>query len=304
MTQPLAPIPPDLAALGATPAAILARVEARAVLDFTPCGNGQMIWRSWGEGVPLVLLHGGYGSWSHWLRNVLPLSRHRRVIAADLPGLGGSATPPEPHSAESIAGIVAAGLERLLPGDTPLELAGFSFGGVVGGHVAARLGTRLRRFVIVGSNGFGLKRAELAPMGSWRRAETREARLQVHQQALGTVMFADAARIDPVALSLQERNAEAGRVRSPAISITDTLLRALPHVRAPLAGIWGGEDNIARGHIAERRAALLSVQPGADFHIVPGAGHWVSYEAAPAFNATLLRVLEGSEATAPASADR
>lgn len=303
MMQPLAPIPPDLATLGPTPDAILAQVEARAELAFTPCGDGQMAWRSWGEGAPLVLLHGGYGSWSHWIRNVLPLSRHRRVIAADLPGLGGSAAPPEPHSAESLAGIVAAGLERLLPGKTPLELVGFSFGGVVGGHVAALLGARLRRFVIVGSNGFGLKRAELAPMGSWRRAETREERLRVHRQALSTIMFADAARIDPVALHVQEMNAEAGRVRSPAISSTDTLLRALPRVRAPLAGIWGGEDNIARGHIAERRAALRGVQPGADFHIVPGAGHWVSYEAAPAFNATLLRVLEGSEATAPASAD-
>jgi pimeloyl-ACP methyl ester carboxylesterase len=303
MMQALAPIPPDLAALGPTPEEIQAHVEGLAVRTGTPCGDGQMVWRSWGQGAPLVLLHGGYGSWSHWIRNVLPLARHRRVIAADLPGLGGSAAPPEPHSAESLADILVAGLEQLLPRDTKLELVGFSFGGVVGGHVAARLGTRLRRFVIVGSNGFGLPRADLAPMGSWRRAETREERLQVHRQTLAAMMFADATRIDPVALHLQEQNAEAGRVRSPAISITDTLRRVLPLVRAPLTGIWGGEDNIARGNIEARHAALRDIQPGVDFHTVPGAGHWVSYEAASAFNATLLRALEASEATLSASAD-
>jgi pimeloyl-ACP methyl ester carboxylesterase len=303
MMQALASIPSDLAALGATPEAIQAHVDGLSIRAGTPCGDGHMVWRCWGQGAPLVLLHGGYGSWSHWIRNVLPLARHRQVIAPDLPGLGSSATPPEPHSAESLAAIVVAGLEELLPGDKKLELVGFSFGGVVGGHVAARLGTRLRRFVIVGSNGFGLPRADLAPMGSWRRAETREERLNVHRQTLGAMMFADATRIDPVALHLQEQNAEAGRVRSPAISITDTLRRALPLVRAPLTGIWGSEDNIARGSIGARRAALRDIQPGADFHIIPGAGHWVSYEAAPAFNATLLRVLEASEATVSASAD-
>ncbi|HEX4114045.1 MAG TPA: hypothetical protein VH020_16050, partial [Stellaceae bacterium] len=38
----------------------------------TPCGDGTMVWREWGEGVPVVLLHGGYGSWQHWLRNIAP----------------------------------------------------------------------------------------------------------------------------------------------------------------------------------------------------------------------------------------
>ena len=29
--------------------------------------NGVKVsWRSWGKGTPLVLLHGGYGSWRHW----------------------------------------------------------------------------------------------------------------------------------------------------------------------------------------------------------------------------------------------
>ncbi|HEV2100696.1 MAG TPA: alpha/beta fold hydrolase, partial [Stellaceae bacterium] len=73
-------------------------VAAEARRIETPCGDGAMAWRVWGSGPPLVLLHGGYGSWMHWIRNVLPLSRLFTVVACDLPGLGESATPPEPHT--------------------------------------------------------------------------------------------------------------------------------------------------------------------------------------------------------------
>src|SRR5260370_12944342 len=102
-----------------------------------PCGAGSMVWHCWGGGPPLVLLHGGYGSWSHWIRNVLPLSRWFRVIAPDLPGLGDSATPPEPWTAEGLAQIIVAGLDKIGPRSDELPLAGLSFGRVVCGHVWA-----------------------------------------------------------------------------------------------------------------------------------------------------------------------
>ncbi|HJZ17892.1 MAG TPA: hypothetical protein VJ251_21020, partial [Stellaceae bacterium] len=58
--------------------------EARRVE--TRCGNGHMVWHVWGDGPALALLHGGYGSWTHWIRNVIPLSRTFTVAAPDLPG--------------------------------------------------------------------------------------------------------------------------------------------------------------------------------------------------------------------------
>ncbi|OYW10223.1 MAG: hypothetical protein B7Z53_01440 [Rhodospirillales bacterium 12-71-4] len=294
LLQSLAPIPPDMAALGTTPAAIEAQVAGLAQRRETPCGDGSLVWHVWGEGgqaPPLVLLHGGYGGWSHWIRNVLPLSRDRQVLAVDLPGLGQSATPPAPEDPQAMAAIVVDGLHRLLPGGAALDLVGFSFGGVLGGPVAVQLGAALRRFVIVGSNGLGLPRAPMAPMGSWRRQPDRAARLAVHRQTLEVLMFADAARIDPLALHLQERNAEAGRVRSPVISRTDILARSLPPLRGRLAGIWGAQDNVGRGAIAARREVLRAADPALPFHVIPGAGHWVSYEAAEAFNATLAGLL-------------
>ena len=123
-------------------------VAAEAIRVETPCGDGKMVWRIWGAGPPLVLFHGGYGSWTHWIRNVLPLSRSFTVIAPDLPGLGESATPPEPHTAEGLASILVGGIDLVLPRREPLHLAGFSFGGVLGRACrspARRPGARLYR---------------------------------------------------------------------------------------------------------------------------------------------------------------
>jgi pimeloyl-ACP methyl ester carboxylesterase len=118
-------------------------VAAEAERLETPCEDGHMIWHIWGAGPPLVLLHGGYGSWTHWIRNVLPLSREFTVAAPDLPGLGESATPPEPHTAAGLARIIVEGLEIAFSRHVDLHIAGFSFGGVLGGQVAAQLGDRV-----------------------------------------------------------------------------------------------------------------------------------------------------------------
>lgn len=71
------------------------RVAAAGTRVETPCGAGRLVWYSWGQGRPLLLLHGGSGSWTHWIRNVETLAAAGyQVIAPDLPGSGDSALPP------------------------------------------------------------------------------------------------------------------------------------------------------------------------------------------------------------------
>jgi pimeloyl-ACP methyl ester carboxylesterase len=43
-----------------------------------------------GAGRPLVLVHGGHGSWLHWVRNIEALSAKRTLWIPDLPGYGDS----------------------------------------------------------------------------------------------------------------------------------------------------------------------------------------------------------------------
>ena len=267
-------------------------IGAGARLLHTPCGGGSMVWRVWGSGPLLVLLHGGYGSWMHWICNVVPLSRRFTVAAPDLPGLGDSATPPEPHTAEGLAQIIVDGLAALFPHHASVHLAGFSFGGVLGGHVAARLGDRVRTFTIVGSNGLGLVRQPTAlerlPPGA---SETQA--LAVARHNVGALMIADPAKIDDLAVYIQARNAPRGRIKSRRFSRADTLARALPLVKARIDGIWGERDATAYPHLADRARALRQVQPAARFEVIPGAGHWVQYEAADQFNPLLAELAAG-----------
>ncbi len=270
--------------------AVVAGAAAEAIRAETPCGDGLMVWRIWGAGPALVLLHGGYGSWTHWIRNVLPLARAFTVIAPDLPGLGESATPPEPHTAQGLAAILVDGLDRILPRQERLHLAGFSFGGVLGGHVAAQLGERVRAFTVVGSNGLGLVRQPTdlrrVPPGA-----SREEALAVHRHNLGALMIADPDKIDELAVYIQSENAPRGRIRSRRFSRADTLVRALPDVKASLDGIWGGRDATAWPHLDERRETLRSFQPEARFEVIEGAGHWVQIEAADLFNPLLSEIV-------------
>ncbi|MGH7029399.1 MAG: alpha/beta fold hydrolase [Stellaceae bacterium] len=276
----------------------VAGIAAEAHRVETPCGDGGMVWRLWGRGPALVLLHGGYGSWTHWVRNVLPLSRAFTVIAPDLPGLGESATPPEPHTAEGLARIIVDGLDIVLPRRERMHIAGFSFGGVLGGHVVAQLGERVRAFTVVGSNGLGLVRQPTDLRRVPPGAPTEEA-LAVHRHNLGAMLIADPAKIDELAVYLQSENAPRARVRSRRFSRADTLARALPLITARLGGIWGGLDATAYPYLDERAQILRSFQPEARIEVIEGAGHWVQYEAADRFNPLLTEIAAQHRSASP-----
>lgn len=275
-----------MAVISGATKALVEGIAAEAERFETPCGDGHMVWHSWGSGPPLVLLHGGYGSWTHWIRNVLPLSNQFRVLAPDLPGLGDTATPPEPWTAAGLAAIVVDGINRIVPRDAELRLAGFSFGGVIGGSVAAQLGDRLRNFTVVGSNGLGLERSP-TPLKRVPPDAGETEEFATHRYNLNQLMIADPDKIDKLALWLQKTNHARARMRSRRFSRSGALIEALPQVKARLAGIWGERDATAYPHVAERARILRSIQPEARFATIPDAGHWVQFEAADPFNPLL-----------------
>ena len=276
----------------------LERLARAAVLTPSPCGEGSMAWREWGAGPPLVLLHGGYGSWTHWLRNIAALAARYRVIAADLPGLGDSATPPAPVAPEGLAAIIARGLDEVLPAHERFHLVGFSFGAMLGSLVAAARGAQLRSMTLVGSSSMGLRRAPMQPMQPARRQMSRDEIMALQRANLGILMFADPACIDDLAVHLQCENVARARVKSRGFAHIDVLRPVLPRIAAPLGGIWGERDITAYPWVDERRDLLRQIQPDAFFAVVPGAGHWVMYEAAEAFNRVLLDRLAALDASA------
>lgn len=284
------------------PEKFLAALDARSTRLGTPSGEGEMVWRVWGEGDPLVLMHGGYGSWIHWVRCIEPLSKHYKLYVPDLPGMGDSEVPPQPHTAEGLAAICVEGLEQILPDGTRPHFAAFSFGSILAGHSAAVMGSRARSYTMVGAGGLGLPRVAGIDLRARSREMTEEQKLAQHRHNLAELMLADPANIDALAMHMQVTNTGRARTKSRPISKTDTLARRLPDITAPIAGIWGALDATAVPRLDLRRDLLRSVQPDAEFHVIPRAGHWVMYEATEAFVECLLGVLARVEAREAAAA--
>lgn len=263
----------------------------RAAVVRTPCGDGVMVWRIWGAGPSLVLLHGASGSWTHWLRNIEALAARFRVVVPDMPGFGDSDLPPEPHTADGLAALVSAGLEAVVPPPGTFDLAGFSFGGIIAGLIAARHGKRVRTLVLIGPGGMALPRGPAPLLVRVRPEMTVDEVRETHRENLCILMIADPARADDLAVSLQIDNLRRARFRSAGIPESDVLLHALPHVTSRITAIWGGADAFTVPYVDAPREVLARFRADLDFRIVPGAGHWVIYEAAETVNAMLVEML-------------
>jgi pimeloyl-ACP methyl ester carboxylesterase len=274
-----------------SPADFLDRLERSSTRLETPCGAGAMVWRFWGdpEKPVLVLFHGGAGSWRHWAHNIDRLSAEYRLLVPDLPGLGESALPPVVDDADAIAAIVAAGIDHVLGKDEEYDVAGFSFGGTMAGCVGAMHGARVRSVTIVGSSGVGPAGSAVQLM-KVRHLEGPE-RVAAHRTNLNRLMIADPAKIDALALAIQEWNTLRSRLKTPALSRSGAILRAIDALRVPLNGIWGELDAPANPRASTRVAALRARRPDADVRMIPRAGHWVAYEAPEQFNPMVLEML-------------
>ena len=274
-----------------SPAARLAFLEAQSTVLRTPCGAGSMVWRIWGEGEPLILLHGGFGSWNHWVRNIEPLAERYRVIAADMPGQGDSDDPDHPYDADSLAAIVSAGVRRVTHEGERLRFVCFSFGSIIGGLVAAGLGDRVESFTGVGAAGLGERSPVTQQMVRIEPHMDAAEQAAIRRNNLKILMFSDDANIDPMAEHIQETNMARNRIRSRPISLTDRLSRTFPLIQGRINLIWGDHDVTAVGFFEPRHAHLRSIQPEAGVEMLDGVGHWVQYEDAERFNPTLLNLL-------------
>jgi pimeloyl-ACP methyl ester carboxylesterase len=277
---------------------IVARLEALATRRETPCGAGVMVWRSWGDtGVhqpPVVLFHGGSGSWTHWVRNIGPLvAAGRQVIAADLPGFGDSAMPPSGGDADALIAPLAEGLNTLLGGE-PCDLVGFSFGGMTAGMLLAEHPALARRLVLVGAPAMGVTPERQFELKAWRHLPTAAEQEAVHRFNLAALMLKDGSLIDGLALELHIANLQRDRMPRRRLAHTDILARSLPRVRCPVHAIYGAHDALYKAWIHQLEAAYAAAAP--DFRgltLIPDSGHWVQFERPEAFDAALLAALGG-----------
>ncbi|MBF9033320.1 alpha/beta fold hydrolase [Rhodobacterales bacterium HKCCE2091] len=264
-------------------------LDVRAVHRRTAIPGGEMSWRIWGEGSPAVLVHGMHGSWTHWLRNIGPLSTHRTVIVPDMPGFGDSDRGTM-SGMDAYSAAISDGLDQLGVGSR-FDLVAFSFGSTISFHFPDILRDRVRRLVLIGSAGLGPFRRASLDLTSWRGVEDPVDRARIHRANLGIMMFSDPASIQNGAVAIQMQNTERMTLRrKDLIRTSDALARFTAWRPAEVDFIWGSEDMIIRDGLAETGEIILRIVPHARLHVIEGAGHWVQYEQADAVNELLARL--------------
>ncbi|MDP3136333.1 MAG: alpha/beta fold hydrolase [Burkholderiaceae bacterium] len=273
-----------------TGAELIDELDARATRFKSACGpQANMVWRRWGTGRPVVLLHGGAGSWMHWVRNIEPLARTRTVWVPDMPGFGDSDLPREGLDADSIAPMVFDGLHALLKG-AHFDLVAFSFGSLVAALIAAAAPPGLDRLVLVGGSGNGLLKGP-PQLKSLRGVTDPQQRAEVLRFNLNAMMLHHPESIDALALAVQERSALREKVRGRTQVMTDMMLRVAPQWRCAAYGVWGREDFAYRDNF-ERLVEVVAGLGLRETVFMEDAGHWLQYERSEAFNALLLHFLE------------
>ena len=104
----------------------------------------KIYYEEYGSGLPLLLLHGGFGS-IHDFEQVIPgLANHFRVIAVDSPGHGRS-EQADSLSFELMANYISEMIDKLQLDS--VYVIGYSDGGITALLLASRQHTKVKRVI-------------------------------------------------------------------------------------------------------------------------------------------------------------
>jgi len=267
---------------------VIARLEVLATRHCVSHEGTTVCWRRFGRGRPLVLLHGGHGNWLHWVRNIEGLSRHRSLWVADLPGSGdsGDLSPDAGGDPlDQIARVLQGSLAQLLDPQERVDVAGFSFGALVAARLATRW-ARVRRLALLGTAGHGGTRRLAEELRHWRLPDPAQRRAALRHN-LHLLMLHAPEPGDALALAVHAAACESNRFRSKPLSRAALLPPLLQRIERPVLFAWGEHDVTGVPH--EIAPLLLQGRADREWAVVPGAGHWMQYEAAAATHALLDR---------------
>jgi pimeloyl-ACP methyl ester carboxylesterase len=264
---------------------------------------GPMVWHAWGpaDGPVVVLLHGGSGSWTHWIRTVAPLVlRSMRVLAIDLPGFGDSAAPEQGGDVDALIEPLHKAWTLLKPQHATSTFVGFSFGGMTAALWLAAYPQDAQQLVVVGTPGLGLTVPDRIPLKGWRHLPSLAMQAQAHRHNLMALMLRHEQSLDDLAMAVHAANVVRDRMPRRRLSSTAIVAETLPHIACPLHVIFGEWDALYKGRWPEVQALFNAKAPTlASWHLVPDAGHWVQYERPEAFQAALLACTAETAALRP-----
>ncbi len=125
-----------------------AQQPAPADSGYAPLKDFKVYYKVYGQGQPLVLLHGAFMTIDlNWGQLIPELSKTRKVIAIELQGHGHTPYSDRKLSHATLAGDVAGVMDYLHIDSA--DVAGYSFGGAVAYQFAIQNPERVKKLVII-----------------------------------------------------------------------------------------------------------------------------------------------------------
>ena len=261
--------------------------------------NGiKLYYEIYGQGEPLVVLHGGLMTIGEMSTLVEPLARTHQVIAVELQGHGRTADTDRPLWFETMADDIAALLNQL--NISMADIVGLSLGAAVGLRTAIQHPEKVRRLVVISSpyaktgwypeaqEGMGNVSAAMAenmmqtPTGKFSEQWPEPQRFPQFLDKMGKMMGAS-----------YDWSAEVNKLPMPVLLV------------------FADNDSVSQKHIAEFFALLGGGvrEPGwqntqlskARLAIVPGYSHY-NFVSAPELAPIINKYLADPLTTLPADA--
>jgi pimeloyl-ACP methyl ester carboxylesterase len=247
----------------------------------------------------LLLVHGFPLDHTMWESQLEFFSRYGRVVAADLRAFGGSANAArqsadaETLSIETYADDLAALLDWL--GITgPIVFCGLSMGGYIGWQFCAKYAARCAALVACDTRSIAD-----TPQAAAARAEMARRTLAEGNEYVATAMLpklfasvtiaSDAPCVAETRTVIHRASREGIAGALGAMASRPDMTEFLPSIRVPSQIVVGEQDAIS--NVEEMRGIAERI-PGAEFAVIPAAGHMSPLENPAAFNSALQNFLK------------
>jgi pimeloyl-ACP methyl ester carboxylesterase len=256
---------------------------ARPASGLASVNDTKLYYETYGEGAPLILLHGGLSHIEAWKNQLSVLAKQYKVIAVDSRGHGRSSFSEQPISYALMATDVLALMDYL--GIKKAHLLGWSDGAIIGLHLAINHPERINKLIAYGAN---YNPAGLRPdaMENKKLKDYFEQAAKDYQSLSPTPARFEAFQKNMMHMWETEPNFTTAQLRS--ITVPTLILDG------------ENEEAILTKHTQE----LAGFIPQSQLIFIPGTGHFAPQEKPEAFNKIVLDFLAGTGANLPMATDK
>ncbi|BAP43805.1 3-oxoadipate enol-lactonase [Pseudomonas sp. StFLB209] len=249
-------------------------------------------YEEYGQGSPVLLLHGLGSSGLDWEYQIPALAAQHRVITLDIRGHGRSDKPRERYSIKGFSADVEALIEHLHL--EPVHVVGLSMGGMIGFQLAVDHPQWLRSLCIVNS-GPQVKVRSANEVWQWfkRWSLARLLSMQALGQALGKLLFPrpDQADLRRKIAERWARNDKRAYLASFDAIVGWGVQERLSRINCPTLVISGDRDYTP---VAVKQAYVKLIR-NARLVVIENSRHATPLDQPEAFNRTLLQFIAAQE---------